>query len=88
MTDSAFNAAAAKHWSASGTLTGLQESYADIAWRAYQRRVDGHATRSDYESLGELAEQLARLHADEADYFTRMVAQHAEWAAQTTPEGS
>lgn len=86
MTDTAFNAAAAKHLAALHELPKLQESYADVAWRAYQRHVDGRAVRADYEYLSETAEQLARLHAEEADYFTRMVTQHAEWAAQITPE--
>lgn len=70
------------HWNAGDKIPALQQSYADAAHRAYQQYVDGRASRADYEYLSETAEQLGRLHADEAAYYTRSAAQYAEWAAE------
>jgi hypothetical protein len=76
------------HWNARDKIPALQESYVEVAHRAYRRNVDGRASRADYEYLSETADQLARLHADEATYYTRMTAQYAAWAAEITTEGN
>jgi hypothetical protein len=74
--------AANAHFDAEQRIPMVWDRYIDALHTLNNRRADDQATRADWERVVDLAGELARLHTDESDYYTRLTAVYAERAAE------